>query len=840
MDKNDPKAKQQQSNEGDQRKSDVTYGHTPNEIADCHTDGQQVVIRSENNIDLRITIHTNEIIQLKYVLEGDNLSDFSYAIDPEFNPKNPEFAIREKEYYFEIATDSLLCRVSRKDMKVSFWDTDEKLLCREKTPFFRKDSIMKGITEIKITKEAPKDTHYFGLGDKITENGLRGNAFENWNTDSYAYELDEHRDPLYRSIPFYTAINGDGNAYGIFLDNTYRSHFDFDYKGNNTTTISAEGGCMNYYFIYGPEPTTVSERYTKLTGTPELPPLWGLGYHQCRWSYYPEERVRKLADTFREKQIPCDALYLDIDYMDDYRVFTWNKVRFPDPKKLISDLKEKGFETIVMIDPGVKVDDDYEVYRQGLENDYFCKRPDGELMIGPVWPPRTVFPDYTHPEVRDWWGDLYEDLMSDKKVSGVWNDMNEPAVFEVKAKTFPNNIRHHYEGEGASHKKAHNIYGMQMARASYEGIKKHNPGKRPFLLTRANFSGGQRYAALWTGDNIASWEHLRHALDQCVRLSISGYSFVGTDIGGFVDEPSAELFTRWLQLGVFHPLFRNHTMGYNVDGAAAVKEDQVEQKKLQSDTDQEPWTFGKKYTDINRSVIELRYRLLHYLYTAFHQYVQHGTPILRPTAFQNPGDSKAHTSPNTFLFGDQILVAPVITKGARGRKTYLPSGHWYDYRTNELFEGGQTHRVDAPISEIPFFVKAGTVLPLREVMQYTSERTPEVLELNVYYGTQVSESRLYEDQGERFTHNEGDYRLTTFQIKSNPQEKTVRLIADREGRFTPKYDTVKINLIGLPFEPKFIAVDGQPVALKNGSSGHPTYTFEAGTSFSEITIAQSP
>lgn len=837
MAKNDPEAKQKQSEEGEQRKSDVSYCRQPNTITNYQVDGQQVTFRSENDIRLQITVHAPEIIQLKYVLEGDQPTDFSYAIDPDFNPGNPELSIQETEKYIEIATGSLICRISQKDMQVSFLDTDSSLLCKDKKPFLRKDSIMKGVTKVKITKEAPEGTHYFGLGDKITENGLRGEAFENWNTDAYAYELDKHRDPLYRSIPFYQALNSDGNAYGIFLDNTYRSHFDFDSNDNATCTISADGGCMNYYFIYGPELTSVSQRYAKLTGTPDLPPLWGLGYHQCRWSYYPEERVRKLAETFREKQIPCDAIYLDIDYMEDYRVFTWNNDRFPDPKKLISDLKEEGFETIVMIDPGIKVDDDYEIYQEGLDNDYFCKRPDGELMIGPVWPPKTVFPDYTDPQVREWWGDLYEDLLADKGVSGVWNDMNEPAVFEVKAKTFPNDIRHHFDEHSASHKKAHNIYGMQMARASYEGIKKHNKGKRPFLLTRANFSGGQRYAALWTGDNIANWQHLRHALEQCVRLSISGYSFVGTDIGGFVEQPSAELFTRWLQLGVFHPLFRNHTMGYDAEGAEVVKEEQGKQKKMQSDADQEPWTFGQKHTQINRSVIELRYRLLHYLYTAFYQYVQHGTPILRSTAFRNPSDAKSVNSRDTFLFGDKILVAPVIKKGARGRKTYLPSGKWYDYRTNKLLEGGKTHSVDAPLSEIPFFVKAGTVLPLREVMQYTRERDPELLELNVYYGEEFTESQLYEDEGEGYSHNEGNYRMTTFQWESNPREKTAQLTAERKGTFIPKYETVKINLIGLPFEPESIEADGQPIQLQKTSEDQSVYTFEVNTDFKTLTIS---
>jgi alpha-glucosidase len=836
MAKTNPEAKQKQSQESDKRKADVTYRRRPNAIAGCRVAGQQVILRSKNDIELQITIHTNEIIQLKYILEGDRPTDFSYAIAPEFNPDKTKFSTDKTDKYIQIITDSLRCRISKKDMKASFWDPAGRLLCKDAKPFHRKDSIMKGVTEVKITKEAPDATHYFGLGDKITDEGqLRGQLFENWNTDAYAYELDDHRDPLYRSIPFYSALNSDGQAHGIFLDNSYRSHFDFDSNDNNTCTFSAEGGCMNYYFIYGPELTTVSERYTTLTGTPELPPLWGLGYHQCRWSYYPEERVRTLAETFREKEIPCDAIYLDIDYMDDYRVFSWNKDRFPDPKKLISDLKEEGFETIVMIDPGIKLDDNYEIYRQGLENDYFCKRPDGELMIGPVWPPKTVFPDYTHPRVRRWWGNLYEDLLTDKGVSGVWNDMNEPAVFEVKAKTFPDNIRHHFDGHTASHKKAHNIYGMQMARASYRGLKKHNRGKRPFLLTRANFSGGQRYAALWTGDNIANWEHLRHALEQCVRLSISGYSFVGTDIGGFVEQPGAELFTRWLQLGVFHPLFRNHTMGYDEEGADVVKEDPKKQKKLQSDADQEPWTFGQKYTRINRSVIELRYRLLHYLYTAFHRYVQHGTPVLRPAAFHTRADVKSVNTRDTFLFGDKILVAPVIKKGARGRKTYLPSGNWYDYRTNELLEGGKTHTVDAPLSEIPFFVKAGTVLPLREVMQYTSERDPELLELNVYYGESKTESELYEDAGKGWAYTDGAYRKTFFHMESDSRSCT--LSAEREGSFTPTHRKVIINLIGLPFTPSSVTVDSDKVAFREESkNSNKLYRIETDPNFKKIVV----
>ncbi|MDZ7683388.1 MAG: glycoside hydrolase family 31 protein [Fodinibius sp.] len=816
------------------RKPDIKRQQRPDKITDYAVDGNQLTFRSKNNLSLHLTVHTADIIQLKYVAPGDQPTDFSYAIDPEFNPDTPDFNLQEKDDHFLLTTNSVHCRIDKNKMKVHFLDDNGHPLCSDKQPYFRKDTLMKGISEVKITKEAPVNTAYFGLGDKVTDGGLRGHKFENWNTDAYAYERGD--DPLYRSIPFYAALR-EGRAYGIFMDNTYRSFFDFDSKGNNSTSFSAAGGCMNYYFIYGPELTTVSERYARLTGTPELPPLWGLGYHQCRWSYFPESRVRELAQDFRDKQIPCDAIYLDIDYMDDYRVFTWNNERFPDPKELITDLKEHGFETIVMIDPGIKVDPEYEIYQQGLENDYFCKRPDGDLMVAPVWPPETVFPDYTNPQVRNWWGDLYEDLLTDKKISGVWNDMNEPAVFEIEKKTFPEDVRHHFDGQPASHKKAHNIYGMQMARASYDGIKKHNDGKRPFLLTRANFAGGQRYAALWTGDNIANWDHLKLANEQCQQLSISGYSFVGTDIGGFVKNPSGELFTRWLQLSVFHPLFRNHTMGYNVDGAAAVKEDKVEQKKLESDTDQEPWSFGNKFTDINRSVIELRYRLLHYLYSAFHQHVQDGTPILRPLAYYEQSDERALTRSDEFMFGDQILVSPVLDNKKRAVETYFPDGRWYDYRTNEVFGGPDTAAVDAPLAEIPFFVKGGTVLPLREVMQYTTEHDPRQLELNIYYDDDPATSTLYEDDNEGYQYSDGNFRHTTYHWQPDPNNNTATLTAERSGSYQPDYDTVKLNIVGLPFSPASIRIDGNEVEFESKPTGQgPVCSLHTDPNFENITL----
>ncbi len=825
---------EQDLTEGSDRFQDVVSRHRPDLVDRVEQHEQHISFVTENHVELILRMVTPHIIRVTYYLEGDVRSDFSYAIDPEFSPSKVDYTLEEKKKKYVISTDELTVTVSKKQLLVDFYDKAGNVLCEDEDGFYRRESLMKGISELKVTKKAPRGVNYFGLGDKPVDVNLRGRAYDNWNTDSYSYKRGD--DPLYRSIPFYLGLI-EGRGYGIFMDNTYRTRFSFDRQKDRVSSFSARGGVMNYYFINGPELTAVTERYTRLTGTPDMPPMWALGYHQCRWSYYPESRVRELADTFREKEIPCDAIYLDIDYMDEYRCFTWNNKLFPDPKTMIADLKEKGFKTIVMIDPGIKVDKDYFVYRQGVENDYFCKRPDGERVIAPVWPPKCAFPDFTNPEVRKWWEDLYKPLVDDLDMGGIWNDMNEPAVFEVKRKTFPDDIRHDYDGHPCSHKKAHNIYGMQMARASLNGIKKHRPERRPFLLTRSNYSGGQRYAALWTGDNIATWDHLKLANEQCRRLSISGYSFVGSDVGGFVKKPSGELMCRWLQLAIFHPLFRNHSMGYNVDGAAAVKKDQVEMQKRNTVNDQEPWVFGKKFTDINREAINLRYRLLSYLYTAFWKYIKEGTPILKPVGFYDQAENRAVSRNDEFLCGEHILVAPVLDKGEKSVETYLPEGNWYHFWDHKMLPGRQIHTVEAPMDQIPFFIREGSLIPLREVMQHTGERELQGLDLRAYHSSRPTVSRLYEDAEEGWDYKEGEYLLTQFEYRFSKESNTVHISATREGKYRPAYDTFAIQLIGLPFEPSAVTADGEKVSFeaeetKNGK----VFTFEAPANFKELTV----
>ena len=791
------------------RSKDVVKRYRPDEVVRLERNGNTYFqFFCKNDIVLLLHVLTDTIIRFRYAFDGDFEKDFSYAIDKK------KFQIGVGDAYFDedtdkfiISTDKLRCEVYKKGLLVNIYDAFGNIICQDDTGFYMKESIMKGVSRLKITKKSPATTRYFGLGDKPGKMQMRGDAYENWNTDSFGYTAES--DTLYRSIPFYYALN-EGRAYGVFLDNSYRTRFSFDRQENGVSSFEAQGGEMNYYFIYGPELLKVSEQYMNLTGKAELPAMWTLGYHQCRWSYFPEEEIWRIADGFIEHNIPCDAIYFDIDYMKDYRCFTWNKDYFPNPKKMIAELKEKGFKSVVMIDPGISTAKDYHVYQDGLKKDVFCRRDDGRLMKGPVWPEECVFPDYTDPEVRKWWGDLYKDLYISDDVDGFWNDMNEPAVFEVESKTFPETVRHNYDNNPCSHRKAHNVYGMQMSRATYEGLKKLQPNKRPFVLTRASYAGGQRYAAAWTGDNTATWEHLHLANIQCQRMSISGFSFIGSDVGGFAQYPKAELLTRWFQLAVFHPLYRAHSIGYNLDGGATIDDEAVQKMKDSGLVpDQEPWAYGEPFTSIIREAIELRYKLLPYLYTAFYYNSKTGEPVLKPLVFFDQTDENTYDKEEEFIFGRQILASPVSQKGIETKDTYLPKGVWYDYHTNEKLEGGQTITTATPLTAIPMYIKAGTVLPLYPVMQYTWEKPVDELTLNIYYKNGREVSELYEDEGEGLSYKMGNYSLKTFEFRAN--DKGMILDQRKVGHFIPSYSTAKLNFIGFPKEVQSIEVDGKAV-----------------------------
>lgn len=742
---------------------------------------------AENGVKLMIEVIRDSILRFRYAPEGYFEKDFSYAIDDHPHGYN-ELNLEDQEDVVIITTSKLQCKVSKKDLRVGIYELDGSLILEDELGFHWEETFEHGGNYVKMSKHSPEGECFYGLGDKPTSFNLKGKRVSNWNTDQYAYGKD--LDEVYKTVPFYIALNKQ-SAYGVFFDNTFKTHFDFCHERRNVSSFWADGGEMNYYFIYGPKMADVVTTYTDLTGKPELPPLWALGYHQCKWSYYPEAKVKEITSKFRTLNFPCDAIYLDIDYMEGFRCFTWNKDYFPDPKRMVDELKKDGFKTIVIIDPGIKVDNEYEVFKEALEKDYFCKRADGSYMKGKVWPGECYFPDFTNPEVRAWWADLFQELMHDIGVHGVWNDMNEPAVMEVPNKTFPNDVRHDYDGNRCSHRKAHNIYGMQMTRATYEGVKKHAYPKRPFVITRANYSGGQRYTSSWTGDNVASWEHLWLANVQIQRLSISGMGFAGTDIGGFAEQPSGELFTRWIQLGVFHPFCRVHSSGHHGD--------------------QEPWAFGPEVLDITRKFVELRYQLLPYIYSMFYDYFKNGTPLIKPLVYFDQEDPQTHYRSDEFVFGNQILVCPIQEPNVNGRRIYLPKGDWYNMWSDAQMAGGRELWVDAPIDQMPLFIKAGSIIPKYPIQQYVGEKQIDDLKLDVYFKEGTEKSMIFEDSNDGYDYTKGKYLLRSIKLIGN--EKELHLQQHMEGKYTSKHHTYTMKFVGLPFEPKSINLDGKKSKL---------------------------
>ncbi len=761
----------------------------------------------QNGVTLRIQVVMPGIIRLRYSPDGLFQPDFSYALPPGFAPEKVTATLTESANEYILVCEPLQVVVAKSGLKVRFYDHDDRVICEDEAGFSAKRTILKGWSELKMTKKCHRKEVFYGLGDKTCSPNLHGKTFENWCTDAFAFNRET--DPLYRAVPFYYSLQ-QGVAYGIFFDNTFRSHFDFDSQDQGAVSFWAEGGEMNYYFLYGPTLPEVTGAYARLTGMPELPPLWALGYHQCRWSYYPHSRVMEIAETFRTLEIPCDAIYLDIDYMDGYRCFTWNKEHFPEPERLVAELQRKGFNTVLMIDPGIKEDPEYAVYQDGLAKNMFLRTADGDIAKGPVWPGFCAFPDFTHPAVRTWWGDLSADLYQKTGISGFWNDMNEPAVFHVNHKTLPDNVMHHYDGQPASHRKAHNVYGQQMNRASWEGFKRQRPEKRPFLLTRATYSGGQRYAAIWTGDNYSDWEHLQIANVQCQRLSVSGFSFCGTDIGGFAGTPDGELFTRWLQLAVFHPLMRVHSMGPHAGGDIVVTEEaQLTDPELHT-SDQEPWSFGEKWTPLTKKAIELRYALLPCLYTAMWQNCKTGFPVLRHAAFADPEDPKFWDNERDFLFAEHLFVSPVVQAKVQRQLVNLPKGNWYYFWTGQPANGEMF--VNVMPDQIPFFVREGAVLATYPVRQWTGERPVDELTLYVYFKNGGETSILYEDAGEGYEYLHGAYSLKTW--KTEGKNGSFSLDQQQEGDWKPPYEKVKIYLVGFPTFVKSCNVDNAELPVK--------------------------
>ncbi len=588
---------------------------------------------------------------------------------------------------------------------------------------------------VEVVKEMGELEAIYGLGDSAGFLNKKGYAYELWNSDNPMPHVESFK-RLYKSIPF-IICKSPRKVYGIFQDNTFHSYWDFGKENRDYFYFAADGGNLNYYFFAGDSIKEIISEYTKLTGRVPLPQLWALGYHQSRWGYESKKDVLELSHKMREVKVPCDVIHFDIDYMDNYKVFTFNKDRFDNPKELMTDLDKNGFKVVTILDPGVKVEKKYKVYEEGVEKGYFAKNTDGTVYENVVWPGDSVYPDFGKEEVRSWWADMQK-FYVDLGVRGIWNDMNEPASFRGE---IPEDIVFYNEDKKTTHAQMHNVYGHFMSRAVHEGLKKYDK-RRPFVITRACYAGSQKYTTAWTGDNHSIWSHLQMAIPQLCNLGMTGMGFVGTDIGGFGSDPTSELMIRWIQVGVFSPLCRNHS------GKGQIY--------------QEPWQFDEATLNIYRKYVELRYKLLPYIYDCFYDMSVTGLPVFKPLVLNYEQDSNVWEMNDEFMVGERILVAPVVTQGVKSRMVYLPEGEWIDYETGQNITGGKYFIRSTPLESCPIYVKAGTILPNYPVQQYIGEQTIDTLILQVFAGN--GSYIHYQDDTESFAYEKGEYNLYEFSI----------------------------------------------------------------------------
>ena len=609
--------------------------------------------------------------------------------------------------------------------------------------------------------DVPQGTSLYG-GGEVTGPLLRnGQSIKLWNTDSGAYSVDNGK-RLYQSHPWVMGVRPDGTSFGIL--------FDTPYKAELTTTderinFETEGELFRIFVIDRESPQAVIKGLAELIGTMPMVPRWALGYQQCRFSYTPASRVIEVADTFRIKRIPCDVMWMDIDYMDGYRIFTFNPQTFPDPAALNRDLHIRGFHSAWMIDPGAKVDSTYFVYKSGTANDVWVKTAQGKEFHGDAWPGACAFPDFTQPKTVRWWADLYKDFL-DKGVDGVWNDVNEPQISNTPTGTMPEDNKH-LGGDkipAGPHLKYHNVYGYLMVKASREGIMKARPQNRPFILTRSNFLGGQRFAATWTGDN-ASWEsHMTMSVPMILTLGLSGQPFSGADVGGFLFNPDADLFGRWMALGAFYPFSRGHACAGTIN--------------------KEPWAFGQKVEDVSRMALERRYVLLPYYYTLLHEASETGMPIMRPVFFADPKDTLLRAEEQAFLIGENLLVVPEWAQHPA-----LPKGIW---RNLSLIPGDDKDSYQAKLK-----IRGGAIIPTGKIIQNTNEKSLDPLTLLVCLDEKgEAHGTLYWDEGDNWSFKDGNYSFQHFTAIRTADNKVQVKITQKKGKYiTENNDMAIVKII---------------------------------------------
>jgi len=686
--------------------------------------------------------------------------DFSYAVVAQ--PQDMSPSVTDRGDFIEIKTEKLVLVVKKDPIRFSFYNLKSELI-NEDDAAFGTNWVGEQVTTY---KKLMLGERFIGLGEKTGPLDRRGSGYVNWNTDAFAY--GSGTDPLYCSLPFYIGIHGH-HVYGIFFDNTHKSYFNFGASNNRFSSFAADSGEMNYYFIHGDSVAEIIQHYTFLTGRMELPPLWSIGYQQCRYSYYPDKEVLGIARHFRDKEIPADVIVLDIHYMDDYKIFSWHKKSFSEPKRLLRQLEDMGFEVVLMCDPGIKVEPGYQTYEDGVAKDVFIKYPDGSYYTGQVWPGWCHFPDFTNPKAREWWKEQFKDYV-ELGVQGFWNDMNEIATW---GNMLPENVEFDFDGRKATMRKARNVFGLMMARSTYEGTRALMKNRRPFNLTRSAYAGIQRYSAVWTGDNVAYDEHMLLGVRMVSSMGLTGVAFAGYDVGGFVGNADSKLFARWISIGAFCPFFRGHSMI--------------------NSRDSEPWSFGEEVEQISRNFIRFRYQIMPYIYSLFYEASLTGMPVQRTLAIDYPHDHKVYDGNyhNQYLFGPYFLVAPVESS-KDFVKIYLPEGDWYYLYNGKKYHGNNEIILECPVHKLPVFVKAGAIIPMEPAKSNTGE-VSEIVILHVYKNVTNSEFVYYQDDGVTFDYQKEKYARRLIEYK--PLLNKIR-IHHTQGDFASPVKTIKLVLHG--------------------------------------------
>ena len=738
-----------------------------------------LLIDAKGGSQVKLTVLAPDLIRVRAVIgKGWPADDTSWAIEKTEWPK-VRFDRAEDHDGIHLITDELDVVVHRSPLTIEMRDKSGNTIVADAKPMM---ADAKG--RLAVAKKVPLEEHFYGLGEKADRLDKRRQRYTMWSRDFSSY--DQTTDPIYQSIPFYVGWDA-GHCYGLFYDNSYKTRFDLASTQDDAVFLADGGDELDYYFFQGPSMKKVVERYTELTGRMPMWPRWALGNQQCRWSYWPADRAAEIVSRYREEHLPLDVIYLDIDYMDGYRVFTWGP-GFPDPKKFVADQAAKGVKVVTIIDPGVKYQPEggYRVFDEGKKSDYFLKSSDGKLFVGEVWPGKSVWVDYTKPAARAWWGGLHSALL-DAGVAGVWNDMNEPSDFLDQTGGRWADVVNDDLGRKSKHAKMRNLFAMLEDRATYEGLKKLENGKRPYVITRSGYAGVQRYATMWTGDNQSHWADLGLTLPMFASLGISGESFVGSDAGGFNGRGSGELLTRWYEAAFLMPMCRNH--------------------KGKDGYDQEPWRFGGDYEAIIRKYLELRYRLLPYLYTTLEEAHRTGVPAVRALILEHPEDADAVDVDDEVLIGGDLLIAPVMREGATERSVYLPKGTWVDWWSGRRVEGGHHVQVSAPLETVPLFVRAGAVIPTGPVMEFTGEKPVDPLTFEVWADdTGAASGSAYEDDGETFAFEQGALRRTRVSVANGKIS-----IAAVDGSWTPAAPRhLAVHLHGA--NAGAVTLDGKPLA----------------------------